>query len=58
MARWLFLRFLVVFLFAAPRLPKPAKKVVVAKKAPRPIIVPKVGISIGSGGGLGLSLGF
>ena len=41
--------------------PPPAKKVVVVTGKPkprRPIVVPKIGLNIGSGGGLGLSLGF
>ena len=37
---------------------KEPKKVAVVKKTKRPVVIPKIGISIGSGGNIGLSLGF
>lgn len=36
----------------------PPKRVAVVKKVKRPVVIPKIGISIGSGGNIGLSLGF
>lgn len=41
-----------------PAVVREPKKVFVEKKPRRPVVIPKIGISIGSGGNIGLSLGF